>query len=447
MRGLFPRFFLTFWIASTLIAAAFAIIETWAIPPEQIEHRHNLVIVALELEAAVILKEAEAGRSEHAQAQLRELRAETDVAIYLFRPDGTVLSPKPPPAHVSALAERVRRSGTTVELRQAAELHGFMVPHSDTVAVGRILRTPAWARALGADTLALRLLVIGIIAGLVSFFLARLLTRPLASLRRATQRIRDGDLSVRVASEIDSANDEIAELGRDFDAMAERVEQLLVAQQRLLRDVSHELNSPLARLRLALELARNKNREGEDAGELLDRIEREARRLGSLVDEILTLNRLEHGGLAETAPVDLGALVEEVVRDADFEGEPMGSRVSLESDEAITLDGDKEILRRAIENVVRNAVRHTDEGEIEVSLEAGDPVVVCVRDHGPGVPEDALAAIFEPMRRVEPDRARKTGGAGLGLAIAKRAVELHRGTITADNADGGGLVVTIVLPR
>lgn len=182
-------------------------------------------------------------------------------------------------------------------------------------------------------------------------------------------------------------------------------------------------------------------------GQLLDRIEREAVRLGALVDEILTLHRLEEVGLGETAPVSLRALVEEVVNDAGFEGQPAGARVSVTSADAVTLEGDREILRRAIENVVRNAVQHTGEGEIEVSLEAGDRILVCVRDHGPGVQSDALAAIFERLRRVEPDRARKTGGAGLGLAIAKRAVELHRGTITAENAEGGGLLVTIGLPR
>jgi signal transduction histidine kinase len=314
------------------------------------------------------------------------------------------------------------------------------------VAVGRVRRIGAWERALGVETLGQRLLVIVLFSGLVAFLLARYLTRPLRTLRRATRRIAEGDLSARVAPEIGRTDSEIGALGRDFDAMATRVEELVEAQRRLLSDVSHELNSPIARLRVALELARQ--RAGEDAAAPLDRIEREAERLGVLVAEILALSRLESDAAIERAPLDLSALVDEVVRDADFEAEAAGKRVEVRETEPAQTEGDEEILRRAIENVARNAVRFAPEGTaVEVTLaRAEDETIIRVRDHGPGVPEEHLRAIFEPLHRVQPDRDRKTGGAGLGLAIAERAVRRHGGTIDAANASDGGLVVTIRLP-
>lgn len=315
------------------------------------------------------------------------------------------------------------------------------------VAVARMRGSSLLARAVGVDTLHWRLLVIFLVAGIVSFLLARYLTRPLRSLRHASQRVAAGDLSVRVTPELRSADAEIAALGRDFDRMAERVEELVVAQQRLLTDVSHELNSPLARLRVALELARQKA--GGAAEAPLDRIEREAERLSVLIGEILTLTRLEQGEPPPREPVELGALIEEIVRDADFEAGSDGRRVVLEGSASITLLGDEELLRRAIENVVRNAVRFAPEGtEVTLRVEEDEErVTIRVRDRGPGVPDEALRSIFVPLYRVERDRDRKTGGAGLGLAIAERAVKLHGGTIEAENAEDGGLLVTLRLPR
>jgi two-component system, OmpR family, sensor kinase len=275
--------------------------------------------------------------------------------------------------------------------------------------------------------------------------LARYLTRPLRSLRRAAQRFAEGDLSVRVTPELRSADAEIAALGRDFDRMAARVEELVLAQHRLLQDVSHELNSPLARLRVALELARQKA--GDAAAAPLDRIEREAERLTVLIGEILTLTRLENVQEPSMEEVDLAGLFDEVVRDADFEARGE-RRVVVRRVEPVTLRGNEEILRRALDNLLRNAVRFAPEWtDIEVELErAGGWAELRVRDHGPGVPEHALRDIFVPLYRVDPHRDRKTGGAGLGLAIAERAVKLHEGEISAENAAGGGLLVTARLP-
>jgi two-component system sensor histidine kinase CpxA len=199
-------------------------------------------------------------------------------------------------------------------------------------------------------------------------------------------------------------------------------------------------------LRVALELARQ--RAGPDAEGALDRTEPEAERLDSLIGQILTLTRLEAGGAAPRERVDLAALVSETAADADFEARGRGVSVRAADLEPCVVDGDARLLRSAVENVVRNAVAYTAEGtEVEVRLvrEGGDAVVT-VRDHGPGVPDEALAAVFQPFFRVEEARDRQTGGTGLGLAITDRAVRYHGGTVTAANAAGGGLAVEIRLP-
>ncbi|HEY8429310.1 MAG TPA: ATP-binding protein, partial [Sandaracinaceae bacterium] len=424
MKSLFPRIFVWFWLAMTLIGAAFAVIYATTFPVERIERRNKVMRAAILHGADAALERA--ARGEDAASTLSEFHRATGLKVYVFQGE-RVLGPGEPSRDMRALAERAGREGKEVEQRVDGGVLLAMPAEGGAVIVARLRSGSLLARAVGTETLHWRLLVIFLVAGVVSFSLARYLTRPLRSLRRATQRVAQGDLAVRVTPELARADAEIAALGRDFDRMAERVQELLVAQQRLLSDVSHELNSPLARLRVALELARQKA--GPEAVPALDRIEREAERLSALIGEILTVTRLEHGEAPPLTSVDLGALVEEIVRDADFEAQGANKRVELERTAAVVLLGDEELLRRAIENVVRNAVRFTPEGTA-VTLdveERGGSVSVRVRDRGPGVPEDALRDIFVPLYRVERDRDRKTGGAGLGLAIADRAVKLHGG--------------------
>ncbi|MDA8239699.1 MAG: ATP-binding protein [Nitrospiraceae bacterium] len=233
--------------------------------------------------------------------------------------------------------------------------------------------------------------------------------------------------------------------------MASRIGTLLDGQQRLLRDISHELRSPLARLNVALELARQ--RSGPEAAKPLDRIEREAERLNQLIGELVTLTLLESGAeKIEKMRVDLSHLVQDVVDDANFEAQDSNRSVEIVSSEKIAVTGSEELLRRAVENVVRNAVRYTDEGTaVEVGLfcrqERGrTAAVIRVRDHGRGVPEAALTQLFRPFYRVADARDRQTGGTGIGLAITERAVNLHGGTVKASNDPAGGLVVEIELP-
>jgi signal transduction histidine kinase len=276
---------------------------------------------------------------------------------------------------------------------------------------------------------------------LFCYLLAYYLTYPVRKLERAVERFGRGDLSARAATR---RHDELGELGRTFDRMADRIQTLLDAEHRLLLDISHELRSPLARLRVAVELARS----GQNRDAHLDRIDKEAERLNSLVGGLLQVTRAEGDpGSLRREPVRLDRLLEELVAVSSLEAEAHGSEVRLGETQPATVQGDAELLRRAIENVLRNAIRHAPEGTaVEASLEAANGrAQVRIRDYGPGVPEDALPRIFDAFYRVETDRDRASGGAGLGLSIARRAVELHKGSIRARNAEPG-LLVEIDLP-
>jgi two-component system sensor histidine kinase CpxA len=291
----------------------------------------------------------------------------------------------------------------------------------------------------------LPILSIGI-SGLICFLLTLHITSPLFALRKGAETLAAGNLTARVPGKVRNRHDEIGQLGRDFDRMAERLESLVDGHKRLLGDVSHELRSPLSRLLVALGLARRAN--AEEMPELLDRIALEARRLDGLIGQLLTLSRIESGSHAAASPIDLTALVHEVVTDADFEARAQSRSIGVINFEECTVSGFEELIRSAVENVVRNAVRFTSEGTaIDVSLRRErDRAVIRVRDQGPGVDETLLSEIFLPFRRVHKVYGNRNEGSGLGLAIAQRAVAANGGTIGATNAADGGLVVRIELP-
>ncbi len=287
-----------------------------------------------------------------------------------------------------------------------------------------------------------------VVSAIVCYFLARYISRPVQYLQTATHRLAAGDLDTRVGGNLGRRRDELAVLAHDFDNMAEQLRVLITSRQQLLRDLSHELRSPLTRLRLALGLAARKGKGAE--GEL-DRIEREAERLEKLIGQILELARLDQGQSdLRLEQADLAVLIDMVVQDARFEGKPKGCRINWQSGAKCDIDIDEDLMRSAIENVVRNAVRYTaDKSSVDIDLTTSGPdgdIVLRVRDRGPGVPNEELSRIFEPFHRVAKSRDRGSGGEGIGLAIAKRVVNLHGGNIEARNAQDGGLEVTIMLP-
>lgn len=294
-----------------------------------------------------------------------------------------------------------------------------------------------------------------VVGGLTTFALVLLFIRPVVRLRKAARELATGKLDARVKAPSSQsrlfAGDEVAALMHDFNHMAERLESLVDAQKLLLRDVSHELRSPLARLSVALELAR------EDAGpEMtahLDRIERETEKLNLLIGQLLTLSSMEALERQQNfQPLSLNQLIERMIPDAQFEAQQRQASVLFKADVDCKVRGNEDLLYRAIENVVRNAIRYTGSGtEVEVRLSStknngGQSVIVTVSDRGPGIPPDQLESVFHPFRRVDSARSPDTGGFGVGLAIADRAIRLHSGEVEANMREGGGAVIRMTLP-
>ncbi len=277
--------------------------------------------------------------------------------------------------------------------------------------------------------------------GILCWIAAAGVISPIRRIANSIAQFGQGDLSVRVETD---RPDEIGQLGRSFNDMAERMERLITSERRLLRDISHELRSPLARLKFAMKLARTSN----DPAAAMERIERDVNRIASLVSDIVAINVVEDDpALEEKQEICIRDIIGEVTDDCEVEAQARGCKIEVAGDVCGRVHGDPELLRRAVENVVRNAIRYSPEKttvEVELSEDAKDAHIT-VRDYGPGVPDNATKRIFDPFFRVEEARNATGGGSGLGLSIAKRAVCVHHGSIVAENATPG-LRVTIVIP-
>jgi two-component system sensor histidine kinase CpxA len=276
------------------------------------------------------------------------------------------------------------------------------------------------------------------------------LSAPIVRLRNAAQEVAGGNLAARAGKRLSNRHDEIAELVRDFDRMAAQIEKLMYAQKRLISDVSHEFRSPLTRINLAAELIRNVNSPAVKTA--VARVEQETERLNGMISNLLTLSKIDAGGSLADETIDVADMLRKIVADTDFEAHDHNCRVVLRGAHDCTAIGSSDLLRSAVENVIRNAIRYTtQQTEIEVRLAcetnvAGAKAMISVRDHGPGVPESSLEDLFRPFFRLDESRERSTGGVGLGLAIAHRAVKLHGGEIKAQNCAGQGLEVIISFP-
>ncbi len=286
---------------------------------------------------------------------------------------------------------------------------------------------------------------------LLCFGLAYHIASPIHSIQATARRVAQGDLKARVPPSVSRRFDELAPLAKDFDSMVNRLDSLIQNQKNLLNSVSHELRSPLARINISLALLRN--RCPPDSDDLFQRLDRDVVRIDLLMGQLLALSRLEaRVSSAEREDVDFAQLVEEVAADATFEAQALGKSVSLQTTGSIILrNADPHALRSACENIIRNAVRFTPPGsDVQIVLEVDRSAperqaFLSIRDHGPGVPEGSLQAIFQPFYRINGD-GEKTGGNGLGLAIASEAIRMHRGTIRAENLRPTGLEIIIQLP-
>jgi two-component system OmpR family sensor kinase len=291
------------------------------------------------------------------------------------------------------------------------------------------------------------LLWIGALGGLLfSTVLAWNLTRPMQMLRDAFNRVAQGDLSVRLFPSMRRRHDELTFVARDFDSMVERLEVLVRAREELLHDVSHELRSPLARLQLAIGLARQTPKNVENS---LQRIEHEAGRLDKMIGELLALSRAESSTIPDEEYFDLLGLVDAVVNDARYEAQIPGVDIILQANEEqeYTVKGNAELMRRAVDNVVRNALRFSVKGQsVTVSLATVDyQFQIDVADQGPGVEESKLSSIFDPFVRVKSPLSGK--GYGLGLAITRKVMLAHNGQVEARNAIPHGLIISLRVPQ
>jgi two-component system, OmpR family, sensor histidine kinase CpxA len=448
MKSLFLKIFLSYWMAQALFLAL-AILITLAM-------RERGESAIWDAQQPAVFSKAVQTYEQSGPAEVRryleEVRDSLHTRVYLLNEQGEDVSGRELPRWAESLGkgvapptrdfwQRVTPSPFRRQVQVAASGHRYTL----------VAFLPPGGPFGPGGVPGLTILIGIISSGLVCYLLARYLTSPVVRLRAATQRLAAGDLSARAGGLAARRRDEMAQLVRDFDTMAERLEATVNAQARLLNDISHELRSPLARLNVASALAHQ--RAGVEAYSALERIDLEAERLNELIGGLLTIARLDSGNDArQKSPTLLGEMIEGIAADADFEAQSRTCRVESIIREDCTVMGSPILLHSAIENVVRNAVRYTREGtSVQIILErgeggAGPQAVVRIVDLGPGVPEEELDKLFRPFYRIDDARGRQTGGVGLGLAITERAIRLHGGTVKASNRQEGGLQVEIRLP-
>jgi two-component system sensor histidine kinase CpxA len=454
VKSLFTRIFLSFWLAMGLILAGSVGVTATFILKRSAEIQS---LVPSELATA-----AEARLVEGGLVQLQEWadeirRNHPGLDVFVVDALGRVVTKRKAPDFVQRRIGRMLRDGFfNGPSRLGGPTGGDPLRSTPqiTAANGAVYtlfftQVPDWSPAvLGTPNIQAMLLLIAIVvSGSICWYLARSVTRPVERLQTSARALAAGNLDARVGDEFATRNDELAVLAQDFDQMADRLRSLIDSKEVLLRDVSHELRTPLARLRLALGLAR---REGANLEREHDRIEREAERLDELIGEILRLARLNNSQqVLHRESFDYANLVAGVAEDARLEAAAQNKFVNFSFTGELYIDGDHELLRSAIENVVRNALRFTEVNTaVEIALTSNAQMaVLTIRDHGPGVPEAELSRLFEPFYRVaQQARERDTGGYGLGLAITARVIGVHHGNIAARNAADGGLLVTLSVP-
>jgi two-component system sensor histidine kinase CpxA len=455
MHRLFWKLFLSFWVALVLFAAGSLVAASLYLDQARAKRDATTPYEHAELLVAGARHAADTGGIAGLRAWARETDDKELVPILVLDREGHDLLDREVSARAQArwlrhrqmVAEPGERRADAppplpfdlaVDMADGREY--WLVADFEGATLGRFLTRPR--------VLAVPLILGTLVAGLVCLLLARYLASPMERLRAATALYASGDFSHRVGPSLGGRRDELADLAFAMDHMAERLAALIESQRALLRDVSHELRSPLARLQAALGLVRQRG--GTIADSELERFEREADRLSDLVGGILSFSRLDSGVQdARREPVSLDQMMRDVVADTQAEAENHGCTLVLEAPAEMPCSGDPLLLHSAFENVLRNAVRHAPQGsEVRVGMgvETGHTYAITVEDAGPGVPQNMLERIFEPFVRVDEAREMQSGGFGLGLAIARRAVLAHGGTIAARNRPAGGLAVTIRLP-
>jgi two-component system sensor histidine kinase CpxA len=465
MHSLFLRIFMLFWVAMALIVGG-SIAITFTIAAREYEAPELQRRPSLAIQASEVLAHGGIGALKSWLDANKNSIPDRD--LFIVGGDGTDILGR----HLSEGAARrleffnrdefVNRDGLGPRafgppppgnFRPSRAAPQIVAADGSVFTVLSVARRPSIFGALSLPAISLTILCIAlVVSALTSWWLAQHLSAPIRRIQEGARALAAENLDsgarpgYRVSAGLEGRRDEVAVLARDFDAMADRLRANRSAITQLLRDISHELRSPLARMRVALGLARQPP---ADLSRQLDRLEREIERLDSLISQVLKLARL-HGTDAPFGreTFDLDEVIEEVVRDANFEGAVKNCRVRLQSAASAAVDGNRDLVRSAIENVLRNAVRYSpQDAPVDVSVTRSDAgVAILIRDRGPGVPDSDLERIFEPFYRVAESRDRDTGGEGIGLAITAQVLKAHGGSAKAANSQGGGFEVRLNLP-
>ena len=452
MRGIFAKIFLSFWLTGSIVIIASIVAVVFLHRPGHQPSARVFQETSRAYGLATIAAYEESG-APAAGEYLRDLSKNARTESCLFDLAGTPLvgerCDKFRPLVVPLLADGslVRSQsdrGSTVLAFKLDEGSGRAYVFASQIITGSHA-SPTY----DLKDLTLRGGIAIVISGLICYLLALYLTEPIRQLDKAVQKMTAGDLGTRVTAPLTLRRDELGEFARDFNEMAGRTENLINGQRQLFYDVSHELRSPLARMNVVVDILRK--RVNDDPN--VDRLDNDLNLLNEMIGRILTIAKLEATAVVHK-PVRIGLadLIESIAHDADFEAQEKGSRVEVSIADASVVYGDHNLIRSAIENVVRNAVRYTDVGtavEIRLGQSMGSScpfAYVDVRDYGPGVPSSELSNIFAPFYRVSDEGGRDSNGVGLGLSITDKIVKLHGGQIRASNVSPRGLKMEIELP-
>jgi two-component system sensor histidine kinase CpxA len=444
-RRLFWKIFLPFWLAQAVLLGALYLRVHYRISSEHpwwIQPERREMPVLADYAAKVYEEQGQTGLSQ----VLDSLSLRNRSKFWLVDANGHELSGQPIPEHVLRDASAAEKSEglhhsfeANVLAASTATTQGHYVLIAELVPPKLSERVPGdilWTLKLGT-----------ILSALICFLIAHYLSKPIERLRDATHELARGNLDIRAGDNLGNRRDEIADLVRDFDSMAGELRTLIQSERNLLSGVSHELRSPIARIRLALTLARDAD--DVERSEMLDRIEQDTIQLDSMLEQILTVARLESGQhKPRFERLSLNDIVDDVLHDANFEAAATDATIAFQGESDIQVNGDAGLLRSAVENLVRNAIFYSGRGgKVEVRLSQEDGVaLISVRDNGPGVPENALSLMFKPFYRVDDSRGTTTGGMGLGLAIVRNAVLAHGGNVSAKNVAPHGLEVELRVP-
>ncbi|MEZ5533625.1 MAG: ATP-binding protein [Steroidobacteraceae bacterium] len=442
---LYWRLFLTV-AAAIVLFIVLALVTTALLVSRELEGYVHARQSTLGLEAANVYS---SGGIEGLRAWLErtDKGLPSDVTIYIVAPDGSELLGRALPGWSARMMRAIAAHGQDphpANYRPTVLAPQLIASHGEVLSM---FVMPRDIGPWGSSTTTLGLVAVALLViGAAAWIVARALTRPIMELQLAVRGLASGHVEARVPARIAARSDELGALATDFNAMAGRLEHLLEQRQRLLRDVSHELRSPLTRLQAAIVLSAHRN---ELATVDRERIEREIRRMDALIGDILRYSRLDDTASLVRRLVRLDDLLREIAEDARVEAAARDVDVHLRADPGLLVVGDPDLLHSAFENLVRNAVRHSAAGgRVEIVAKAGEDIRVDVLDAGPGVPEDLLERIFEPWFRVPGNTtpAGRSSGTGLGLAIARRVFTLHDGRVQARRRVEGGLAIEVHLP-